>query len=81
MTDQVLTPKEAAQYCRVSLSWLANKRMNGGGPDFVKNGQIVLYRLSALESWLAAHTVSRHSNSGAISATDRSRNASNAIDV
>ena len=81
MKDQLLTPKEAAAYCRVSLSWLANKRWRGGGPDFVKNGQIVLYRLSALDSWLEAHTVARHSNSAAISAPDPRRNASNAMDV
>ena len=60
MTDQLLTPKEAAAYCRVSVSWLANLRMDGGGPSFIKIGMKVSYRTSDLNAWLAAHTIIRH---------------------
>ena len=57
MTDQLLTPKEAAAYCRVSLSLLANKRIYGGGPNFIKIGMKVSYRTCDLDSWLMAHHV------------------------
>lgn len=59
MTDQLFTPKEAAAHLRVSVSWLANKRIHGGGPDFVKIGMKIIYRQSALDSWLTSHTVKR----------------------
>ena len=63
MTDKLLTPKEAAAYCRVSVSWLANMRMNGGGPDFIKIGMKISYGQSDLDAWLAAHKVVRHPRS------------------
>jgi len=63
MTDQLLTPKEAAAYCRVSVSWLANMRMNGGGPDFIKIGMKVSYRQSDIDSWLMQHRVVRSRDS------------------
>ena len=59
MTDQLLTPKEAAAYCRVSLSWLANKRIYGGGPTFIKIGMKVSYRMSDLDDWLSEHRIVR----------------------
>ena len=61
MTDRLLTPQEAAAYCRVSISLLANKRWKGGGPDYIKIGAKVTYRESDLKRWLASHTVVRHS--------------------
>lgn len=62
MTDQILTPREAAAYCRVSVSLLANKRMHGGGPDFIRIGRVVTYKRSALDAWLDARTVRRQSD-------------------
>jgi len=59
MTDQLFTPKEAAAYCRVSVSWLANMRMDGGGPSFIKIGAKVSYRMSDLDDWLTKHRVVR----------------------
>ena len=38
-----LTPKEASEICRMSVSWLAKARMNGNGPPFVKFGRAVRY--------------------------------------
>ena len=64
MTDRLLTPKEAAAYCRVSVSWLANLRMNGGGPSFIKIGKKVSYRQSNLDDWLTSHTVIRRPSVG-----------------
>ena len=65
MTDQLLTPREAAEYCRISVSWLANMRCNGGGPNFIKIGMKVSYRRSDLDAWLSEHTVSRLKTTGA----------------
>ena len=59
MTDQLLTPQEAAAYCRVSLSFLSHKRIEGGGPDFIKIGMKVSYRKSDLDDWLTSHTIVR----------------------
>lgn len=65
MTDQLLTPKEAAEYCRVSVSLLANKRMYGGGPYFIKIGSKVSYKRSDLDDWLLAN---RHADRKSIPA-------------
>jgi predicted DNA-binding transcriptional regulator AlpA len=50
--DRLLTPKETAEFLRVSLSWLAKARMRGDGPPFVKIGRGVFYREGALLQWL-----------------------------
>jgi predicted DNA-binding transcriptional regulator AlpA len=52
--ERLLTPKEAAQFLRLSLSWLAKSRMRGDGPPFVKPGRAVRYRESDLLQWLKA---------------------------
>jgi hypothetical protein len=41
--EQLLTPREAAQRLRVSLSWLAKARMRGDGPPYVKLGRAIRY--------------------------------------
>jgi excisionase family DNA binding protein len=48
----LLTAKEAAQYLRVSLSWLAKARMRGDGPVYVKVGRSVRYTEAALLHWM-----------------------------
>jgi predicted DNA-binding transcriptional regulator AlpA len=50
--DVLLTPKEAAHYLRVSLSWLAKARMRGDGPAYVKVGRSVRYTEQALILWM-----------------------------
>jgi hypothetical protein len=42
-SERLLTPKEAAQFLRVSLSWLAKSRMEGDGPPFIRIGRNVRY--------------------------------------
>jgi hypothetical protein len=39
----VPAPKEATQFLRVSLSWLAKARMRGDGPPFLKLGRSIRY--------------------------------------
>ena len=55
MNDELLNTKQAAFYCGVSLSNLANKRIYGGGPYFIKIGAKVSYRKSDLDAWLLAN--------------------------
>ena len=64
--DQLLTPAEAAQFLRVSVSFLAKARMIGSGPRYVKIGRRVFYRRSDLLDYL--NRCSRRSTS----ARDRS---------
>ncbi len=52
----LLSPKEVAQKYRCSVSFLAKKRMTGGGPVFIKRGRSVLYAEPALLQWLKTRT-------------------------
>jgi hypothetical protein len=56
-----LTPKEASEICRMSVSWLAKARMKGDGPPFGKFGRSVRYEETALHLW--TKTKERHSTS------------------
>jgi excisionase family DNA binding protein len=47
----LLTPKQAAQYLSVSVSWLAKRRADGDGPPYIKMGRVVRYERSALEQY------------------------------
>jgi excisionase family DNA binding protein len=49
---KLLTPKEAAELLKVSLSWLAKARMRGDGPPFIKIGRAVRYSEAALLQWM-----------------------------
>ena len=52
--QELLTPREAATYLRVSKSYLDKLRVYGGGPRFLRLGKRkVLYRRSDLDAWLA----------------------------
>ena len=50
--ERLLTPKEAANFLRLSISWLAKARMRGDGPSYVKLGRSVRYREGALLQWM-----------------------------
>ena len=50
--EHLLTPKQAAQFLRLSLSWLAKARMRGDGPPYVKLGRAIRYREGAVLQWL-----------------------------
>jgi hypothetical protein len=51
----LLTPKEAARFLKVSLSWLAKARMRGDGPRYIKFGKSIRYSEAALLDWLKSH--------------------------
>ena len=50
--EPLLTPKEATQFLRVSLSWLAKARMRGDGPPYVKVGRSVRYTETGILGWM-----------------------------
>jgi len=50
--EELLTPKEAAKFMKMSTSFLAKKRMHGGGPTYSKAGRSVRYSKTALLAWL-----------------------------
>lgn len=53
--DPLLRPREAAEYLRVSADHLAQLRYRGQGPAYLKpSPKVVLYRRSALDTWLNA---------------------------
>jgi excisionase family DNA binding protein len=52
---KLLTPKEAAELLKVSLSWLAKARMRGDGPPFIRIGRSIRYSELALLQWMKSH--------------------------
>jgi excisionase family DNA binding protein len=48
--ERLLTPKEAANLLRVSLSWLAKARMHG--PPYIQIGRAIRYSEAALIQWM-----------------------------
>jgi predicted DNA-binding transcriptional regulator AlpA len=59
--ERLLTPNDAADFLRLSSSWLAKARMRGDGPAFVKIGRSVRYAEGSLREYLEGQT--RHSTS------------------
>ena len=64
--EQVYTPKETAIRLKVSESFLAKKRVTGGGPKFTKVGRVVRYPESAISEYLAAQLRSSTSDAGSV---------------
>jgi len=52
--ERLLTPKEAADFLRISLSWLSKTRVRGNGPPFVRVGRSIRYAEAALRQWIRA---------------------------
>jgi hypothetical protein len=55
-TSALLTSEQAGEYLHVNPRTLANWRVLGRGPRYVRSGARALYRLGALDAWLDAHT-------------------------
>jgi hypothetical protein len=51
--SELMTEREAAAYLKLSPKRLANRRVYGWGPTFVKLGRAVRYKRIALEDWIA----------------------------
>jgi len=54
---ELLTPKEASQFLRVSVHTLAKWRSTGQAPDYIKTGKCVRYSKKTLEAFIKAHVV------------------------
>lgn len=55
--DHLVSCEHAAAYLDLSVGHLANWRCTKrGGPDFVRQGRVVKYRLAALKDWIASRT-------------------------
>jgi predicted DNA-binding transcriptional regulator AlpA len=52
MPDELLEPKEAAEFLKISISWLAKARAAKDGPPFIRIGRSVRYSKAALFRWL-----------------------------
>jgi predicted DNA-binding transcriptional regulator AlpA len=50
--ERLLTPKEATQFLRVSLSWLAKARMRGDGPPYLKYRRSIRYAEAGILQWM-----------------------------
>jgi hypothetical protein len=58
---ELIASRQAAAYLGCSAQWLATLRMRHAGPDYVKHGTWVRYRVSDLDAWTERHT-ERHRN-------------------
>lgn len=56
-TAGLFTTREAAEYLRMSKSWLDHARLDGSGPDFVKLGGSIFYPRSSLDAFIARNLV------------------------
>ena len=52
----VLTVRETAQYLGLAQSTLNKWRCHGGGPQYLKLGKAVRYRVEVLEEYLTAQS-------------------------
>lgn len=65
--EEVYTPKETAVRLKVSVSFLAKKRVSGGGPKFTKIGRVIRYPETAINEYLAAQLRTSTSDAGPMS--------------
>ena len=49
----IFSSKETAQYLGMSESWLRQSRIKGSGPQFLKVGRSIRYRVEDLNTWLS----------------------------
>jgi excisionase family DNA binding protein len=54
----LMTPKEAGEYLKISVNTLAAWRSKKRGPQFIKTGRTVKYSRADLDSYLKKNTVS-----------------------
>lgn len=56
MTDRLLRAAEVADMLGTSPASLANMRHRGVGPRFIKEGGLLRYRSSDIETWIERNT-------------------------
>ena len=55
--EQLLTEKQAADFLNISPETLKKTRLKKAGPDYVKVGRCIRYRMSALIAYLERNTI------------------------
>jgi len=53
--NALLPPKAVAKEFAVSIGYLAQARLNGTGPRYVKLGKSVRYRRADIDDWIEAN--------------------------
>lgn len=54
--DKLLDTKQLAQYLGIAASTIFQYRADGTGPQYIKLGHLVRYRISDVEKWLDTKT-------------------------
>ena len=54
---EYLTPEEVEAVFGLKAVTLANKRMKAQGPEYIKDGERILYRQQAIKAYLDARTI------------------------
>lgn len=57
MEYTVLNTEDAAKRIGIAVSTLEKSRVNGTGPQYIKLGRLVRYRVSDLDEWIASRLV------------------------
>jgi predicted DNA-binding transcriptional regulator AlpA len=52
--EKLLSTKELAEYLGITEWTLAHYRMDGTGPEYIKLGHVVRYKINDVEKWLEA---------------------------
>jgi predicted DNA-binding transcriptional regulator AlpA len=74
MSRTLLDARQTAARTGLAVATLAKRRVNGGGPPFIKLGARVLYEADDVDAWIAAHG-KRRSTADTPSAADAPRAA------
>jgi hypothetical protein len=56
--DELLTPRDSADYRRTSIRTQDRERAEGRGPRYVRIGSRIYYRRRDVDTFIAAHLVS-----------------------
>ncbi|MCB0924948.1 MAG: DNA-binding protein [Mycobacterium sp.] len=54
--DELLTPKQVAEYRGTTTAVLAQERHKGAGPRFIRDGRRIRYRATDIHAYLDART-------------------------
>ena len=64
MNQQLINEREVESYIGISINTLRKWRWEGKGPQFVKLGRRVMYRIQDVEAFIAAGSRSSTSDNG-----------------
>jgi len=55
--DEILKPEQVCEIRHMTLKALAQERVRGTGPKYIRDGRRIRYRASDLAAYFEAHTV------------------------